>query len=271
MNLNIVFRLICVFYVSAFFMSCKDPNEVGSSLLKENSNTTFIDTFSIETDVVFYPENLLTNKATSILVGNVTDPNFGKVSAKSFFQLRLSEENIPIEENVTVDSVIFYLPYKVNGYLYTKIGSTGNGYYPHAQFFGDTTKSHTLSLHELSEQLTDQDYTVDDAVTYNSSALGSVTTDHKPTTDLVYSTSQRSIVETPTLQIPLNNDLGTRLLDLARNGTQDNFLTNFNGFALVASDDDASIINFNHIGNNPRMAVYVYYRCLLYTSPSPRD
>lgn len=260
MNLNIVFRLICVFYVSAFFMSCKDPNEVGNSLLKENSNTTFIDTFSIETDVVFYPENLLSNKATSILVGNVTDPNFGNISAKSFFQLRLSEENIPIEENVTVDSVIFYLPYKVNGYLYTKIGATQNGYYPHAQFVGDTTKSHTISVHELSESLTDQDYTVNDAVNYNSTSLGSVTTAHNPTTNLVYSTSEERIIETPTLQIPLNKDLGPRLLDLARNGTQDNFLANFNGFALVGDDKDASIMNFNHIDNNPRMAVYVYYR-----------
>lgn len=254
MNLNIVFRLICVFYVSAFFMSCKDPNEVGSSLLKENSNTTFIDTFSIETDVVFYPENLLSNKATSILVGNITDPNFGKISAKSFFQLRLSEENIPIEENVTVDSVIFFLPYKVNAYRYTKIGATSQGSYAHAQFVGDTTKSQTLSVHELTEALTDQDYTIHDAVNYNTTSLGNVTTTHNPTTG--YVTGQKN----PTLQIPLDKNLGTRLLNLARNGTHDNFLANFNGFALVADDNDASIINFDHISNIPRMAVYVYYR-----------
>lgn len=174
--------------------------------------------------------------------------------------MRLSEENIPIEENVTVDSVIFFLPYKVNGYKYTKIGATQDSYYPHAQYVGDTTKSHTISVHELSESLTDQDYNVNDAVNYNSTALGSITTTHNPTTGVVYSISDELITETPTLQIPLDKNLGSRLLDLARNGTQDNFLANFNGFALVADDNDASIINFNHVSNTPRMAVYVYYR-----------
>ena len=66
-------KYIFILTLLIFFMSCKDPNEVGSSLLKENSNTTFIDTFSIETEVVYYPENLLSSQATSLLVGKTTD------------------------------------------------------------------------------------------------------------------------------------------------------------------------------------------------------
>ena len=253
MKLTILFRLICIFYVSAFFMSCQDPNEVGSSLLKEDANTAFIDTFSIETQVVFYPEDLLSNKANSLLVGKMIDPNFGEITDKSFVQLRLSEENVPIEDNVVCDSVIFFLPYKINDYSYSKDGFTSS-VYGHAQFVGDTNKGQTIAVHELTEGLiTDQNYTVHDNLSYNSTALGSVTTAPTPTTGYVYNPKT-----TPTLKIPLEKELGTRLLNLARNNTQDNFLANFKGLALV-SEDNASILNFDHITASSRMAFYVYY------------
>lgn len=245
MKLNSLFiKLICISYISAFFMACEDPNEVGSSLQKETSLTTFIDTFTIESEVVYFPEELLTNKAQNLLVGTYIDPNFGTTTAKSFFQLRLSEENISIDDNAVCDSVVFFLPYQIDEFEYSKNGTSVTKY-KHANIVGDTTKTQTISLHELTENVNDRDYYVSDALTYDPTILGSVTLAHTP-------------LQTDTLRIPLNKEFGSRLLTLARNGTQDALLNDLKGMALVGDNSDAAILAFDHINNSPAV-VYVYY------------
>ncbi len=224
-------------------MACEDPNEIGSSLQKETSLTTFTDTFTIESEVLYVPEDLLTNKAQNLLVGTHTDPNFGTITTKSFFQLQLSEENVPISESAVCDSVVIFLPYQITTFAYSKNGAS-NTAYKHANITGDTTKTQTISVHELTEDITDKNYYANDALNYDPTPLGSITLAHTP-------------VQTGTLKITLNKELGARLLLLARYGTQSALLESFKGLALVGDDSDAAVLAFDHI--NSSATVYVYY------------
>ncbi|MCP4522032.1 MAG: DUF4270 domain-containing protein [Cytophagales bacterium] len=246
---SLVLKLICI--VSAFFVACEDPNEVGSSLQQNNINTNVIDTFSIESKVVYYPNDITTNQAIALLVGTHNDAEFGTTEAKSFFQILQITENVTLDASATCDSVSLELPYRTVGYSYNK--GIGTRTYYHQQFVGDVSREQTIYVHQLEEDILEQDYTTKDELTYGSNPVGSITKSHQ-----LYEggASQDS---TYYLTIPLEVSTGNEILSASNNVTNDVLVSNFKGFALVGDEDDNnSILAFEHITKVARLFVYYH-------------
>lgn len=130
-----VSKFLIVTGLSLSFVSCKwgdeinaivQPNPDDIAVLISDTNTVSMSTLKVD--------SLMTGASTRHLVGRFTDPYLGKMHATTFIQVG-TDGALTLPETAVYDSLVLSLRY--------------DGYY-----YGDTTKVMTVSVHELTSDLT---------------------------------------------------------------------------------------------------------------------
>ncbi len=108
--------------------------DTGSDFVDNNTtNIVVVDSATLEISTV-YVDSFISSATGTILCGNYTDPQFGKISAQSFVQLGIPVETYSIPAGSVFDSVRLLLK--------------GNN-----SFYGDTSLPYTISVHQLTDVL----------------------------------------------------------------------------------------------------------------------
>lgn len=226
--------------------ACKEPEGIGLEVLPDGEQMpiAWIDTFTIEARTVTY-DSVPTTALSSgtYLIGDFADPIFGRVQSGLYTQFELGGTDLDFD-GATVDSVVLNLTY--------------------AGSYGSTDKltgTMTFGVYELESDLIDSVYYS------NSSPLPTIAAmplaEHRFRPDLYASVPnpQDTIRLPPSLRIPLDTDFGQRLLSSPNLASQDVFVTEFKGLAVLPIDqtmptDHGSILYFNLYDDRSRIEVY---------------
>lgn len=194
-----------------------------------------IDTFQVNTST-YLLDDVPTSGTGMILAGKISNTTTGSVLSTSY--MRMAIDNIiagSIPTAAKYDSITFVLK-------------------PNKYFYGDTTKTQTLSVHQLTQQITLKEvstgsgtnelpYYVNGAAVYNNqkftyepTALGSLS--FKP-----------FVKKLDSIAIRLNDNLGNTLFSYIKDGhgniaSNDNFNEYFKGIALVPGNNNTAMIGF---------------------------
>ena len=166
------FSLQFLVLLSIILVSCdKSKIQFGQDFVDNSySNIILVDTLSAVLSTV-HNDSVPTSSSGALLTGVYTDPAFGKVKAKSFFEIR-PPAITTLAVSATFDSVVLILR-------------------PNKTYYGDTTATSQFSIYQLTNQIVfplnqgqffnTTDFAVDP------SALGSTTTVISPNiTDSVF-------------------------------------------------------------------------------------
>lgn len=238
-----VFAFIII--AAAFLISCnKEADLIGLDLLPpgDKLNVSYMDTTTIVAYSV-YEDTLRTDVLSYAMIGSIYDPVFGKTSANFYTQFQLSANAPDFGTSPVCDSIVLVLPYK--------------------SLFGDTTALQTFRIYELSENLMlDSVYYSNDHVDYNQGVLLAEKTFLPRVHDSIVVDTSTKII--PQLRIPLNTELGTRILaasaaDLATNKA---FVQFIKGIAIIPNEENTpgngSLVSFSLSSTYTRMKMYYH-------------
>jgi len=132
---NSFILLLILFQSSVVWISCSKVNEfsLGSDFVESQTKMILTDTFRVELSTIMM-DSLSTSGTGIALVGDYKDNEFGRTSCKSYFEVALPT-NTQITSNAEYDSCAFILTYS-------------------KYFYGDTTSQMSLSIHQLTENIT---------------------------------------------------------------------------------------------------------------------
>ena len=223
-------KILILSLVSVLILnSCTDPANIGfevqppsdtivlSSLL---SNDFYLKTVS--------EDSLRTDNSVNLILGQIDDQIFGLNTSGFVTQLLLTENNIDLGSNPTVDSVI--LSYSYSG------------------FYGDLASLTNIEVKQI-------DYDIyPDSVYYNNSYelnVGSVNN----VDNFIISDNN----ENPFVKVNLTNDFGQFILNLGNDVLKDNpsFLEQFKGIS-VSSLASNCMLYLNPSGSNSFLKVYYH-------------
>jgi hypothetical protein len=126
--------LIVVFcaFMAVSITSCDDEGllQADENFSSDGLQTIYVDTFSVVTSTVFM-DSLPTSSKGTLLVGGYKDSYLGKINSASYFQIGYFSPFTPATTSI-YDSIGLILPY--------------NG-----QYYGDTTKTMTINVSELTD------------------------------------------------------------------------------------------------------------------------
>ncbi|WP_298148638.1 DUF4270 family protein [Flavobacterium sp.] len=213
-------RIIFFYFLLLLFVSCAtdevpDFLSPSDSFVDSRLKLELIDTFSLKVST-YKLDSISTVNGFRILQGKYSDPIFGVVTARGFFELKC--EGYYIEEEAVLDSVVLNL-------AYDKI------------FYNDTTLIKSIQVHQLSKNFRPRSnsnsfFNTSDLQVGN--FLGSRT--FKPTTS------------DDSLKVSLNHPIFNSIFQQVKNGQINNQseLTNiFKGIRISpAETDDNSITSF---------------------------
>ena len=194
------------------------------------SNIILVDTLTAQLSTVYF-DSTATSGSGVMMVGNYDDDAFGKIAAKSFFELK-PPAIADLNTNASFDSLRLILV-------------------PNKSYYGDTTFSSQLSVHQLQNQITFPLYqtsfynTTDFAI--DPVALGSINTQIYPNiTDTVF--------------IPLSDNKGQELFDLYKSNdfslqSTTNFLSYFKGLQLASTSGNMHAV----YGFHDTVTMRLYY------------
>jgi hypothetical protein len=236
-------------FLSFFFISCVDddqPYEIGNDKIDVKALVGFIDTFSVKSYTVMLdsvPTSGLSNPA--VLIGRHNDPEFGTITANSFFRIILPDKitgssptkSYGIQDDYVFDSLKLFLLY--------------NKYYS-----GDTTVPYTINVHRLEADMQPNAgyFYNNDSIAANPALFGQTTVIPNPNSN-------------DTVWITLDNTFGSELFELMRETDlrvteAEDFFRFFKGFMLRYDDSDNAIIGFQFPLNSlstPMPAMRIYY------------
>ena len=228
------------------FISCnKDETfQIGSKYLEAKTNIRYLDSLTVLSYTVKLDSVRTSGLETpAMLIGKQHDPEFGEITATSYFRIN-PPTSLSIPNNAVYDSLVLILLY--NNYA-----------------VGDTNVPYTINVHRLQDKLK----TRSDGYLYNTSSfayfpelLGTVSLMPRPNTY-------------DTLGIKLDDNLGNELFNLIMDEDQlvkesELFHNYFRGFALTYDDADNGIVGFNFptaavagsgSGYFPLMRLYYHY------------
>lgn len=231
-----------------FTFSCrKDRSTIGEGALPPGTTLSSdgVDTFSLKTYSIEV-DTVNTTHPQFNLVGKYNDPETGVFEASFFSQLAVSafSPDFGDIDGLTVDSVV--LAFRFGGFYG----------YPQEQNF---------KVYELSEDLEGEDYYSHSEVQFieqnlisNEGNGGTIKPD--PENTVVVGGDQ----EPPQLRLPLKNEFGKRLLEIASETTSDeDFLSAFKGFHVKVDDPTpqtgAGAVYYLS-SNVPESKLSVYYK-----------
>ena len=218
--------------VGLIAVSCSDPNTIGLEV-QPTSDNIIISSESFEgmTSNTESEDSLRTDESLNLVLGEITDPDFGYNSSSFLTQVLLTANNTDLGDSPIVDSVI--LSYTYSGY------------------YGELEEFTKLMIRRL-----DQPIYKDSTYYSNFSYLDNGE-------DLVSSFMLNTDELNPLLQVRLDCTFVQNLFNLGNEAFVDNqtFLTHFNGF-FVSVDDENQIENtmlyLNPTGSNSYLKIYYH-------------
>lgn len=205
--------MLCLF-------SCEDESntyEVGSSWTSAQSKMVMIDTLTMKMSTIMM-DSVTTSGKNVMMIGNIKDQTFGKVTSSSLFELTPSTYGITSPSSAVFDSIVMYL---------TNTDS----------YYGDTLKSFKLNAYPLQDRIKlNNGYLYNkSSFNYSSNSVGSAEFYPRPGTDSSY------------VKMRLDQSYGLSIFNTLKNNdvtTQENFLNFFKGLALVPSSDNNAMMRF---------------------------
>ncbi len=126
-------KLSLLFFATACFLlvSCEDPGILNGdkNFTRSSLQTVYVDTFLISTSTIRI-DSLPTSGNNLLMLGNYRDPILGNVSASTYFQIGFNS-SFTLDQSSSFDSIGLILPYS-------------------KYFYGDTTSSQSISIHQLT-------------------------------------------------------------------------------------------------------------------------
>lgn len=235
--------MIGLLLILAIFSCNKDPYEIGFDLLppSDTLNVRTTDTCAVEA-FSMKQDSVRTDKTSSLIMGSMMDPIFGKTTAGFYSQVQLSSEAIDFGKNPVLDSLVLMLFY--------------NGYY------GDTLTRQNVKVYEISENF------VYDSVHFSNQRLETYPTvladqDFVPNiTDSVLVSDEKVA---PHLRINLSkqtNYLGNKILNAPISALASNsaFIKFIKGLYVTGSplSSNGALLNFSIASGFSKMVVYFH-------------
>ncbi len=126
--------------------SCQTGDlNVGQSVIKpQELLVQSVDSVTVKLSTVLRPDSFVTSSDPNLLVGRWTDPQTGKMNARSFAAVNYAANSLNTQTNIRLDSLVLELTY--------------------AFVYGDSTSQFNLSVHPLLRPMENQLY-------YNTSSL----------------------------------------------------------------------------------------------------
>ena len=215
--------------VSFFLFSCTDPNTIGLEVQPASDKIILGNNNLNDFDVLTQSEDSIrTDKAITLILGEINDPVFGSNIGAFRTQILLTENNTDLGENPIVDSVI--LSYSYSGY------------------YGELEEFSGLDLTQIQTDLHK------DTVYYSNSydlSVGSI--------DNIESFNLSDDSENPFIKIKLRNEFGQQIINLGSDILQDNesFLEEFKGLSILAQAEN-TMLYLNPNGTNSFLKVYYH-------------
>ncbi|WP_345200422.1 DUF4270 family protein [Chryseobacterium ginsengisoli] len=210
--------LLCISMM--FLFSCEDETntyDVGSSWIDAQSKIVMIDTLTMKMSTIMMDSTITSGKSV-MMIGNIKDQTFGKVTSSSLFELNPSSYTLTSPTSAVFDSVVMYL--------------TNTDFY-----YGDTLKTYKLNVHPLTDRIKlNNGYLYNKSnFNYSSNSIGSAEFYPRPNTDSSY------------VKIKLDQSYGQTLFNTLKNSSvtnQEYFLNFYKGLALVPSSDNNAMLRF---------------------------
>lgn len=237
--------------------SCEDGgiSKGDKNFLDGGLQTVYVDTFSVTSSTILI-DSLPTSGNGVLLIGNYQDSFLGKVSASTYFQIGYQSAFAP-DQNSTFDSIGLILPYSKYSY-------------------GDSTKSQTISVHQMTSLprlRTPPPFRTDENVSYfvaasQASLYNASSVSFNPTP--ITSVNIKFFPHRDSLYIPFPKAFGQNWFNIAQTDAAQSksgyftnsstFLTEFFNGIHVTSDgsSNASIAGFR----TTKAKVRIYYKKL---------
>ena len=215
--------------VSFFLFSCTDPNTIGLEVQPASDKIILGNNNLNDFDVLTQSEDSIrTDKAITLILGEINDPVFGSNIGAFRTQILLTENNTDLGENPIVDSVI--LSYSYSGY------------------YGELEEFSGLDLTQIQTDLHK------DTVYYSNAyelSVGSI--------DNIESFNLSDDSENPFIKIKLRNEFGQQIINLGSDILKDNesFLQEFKGLSILAQAEN-TMLYLNPNGTNSFLKVYYH-------------
>lgn len=227
-----------------FIFSCTDPNLIGLEV-QPPSDGILVELTSANNNLklsTISEDSLRSDEASTLLLGHSTSDNiFGNSWAAFATQFQLPFNNVDVgnSDSLTIDSVVLALGY------------TGN--------YGEENQNFYITIGEISESIFKDSVYYSNHVVASSNLLASLSDVPFNSKDSVFAGGE---MKAPHLRLPLDNNLGERIL--AASGTADledntQFIEFFKGIYVAAtSTDDGSIAYLSPTSSNSKLSVYYH-------------
>jgi hypothetical protein len=221
--------------ISALFftISCREKEKIGLDP-GHKIGVIYTEIFSINTQAYLKNDSVNISKSGFLLVGGISDPEFGDISAEAYTQLLQANENTAANFT-SIDSVVLRLTIEKSPFTYT---------------YGDTMQNQTINVYRLTDDLSaDVNYfTVHPAIAKESSFIDN---------DTPFQLRASKGVQ----KIYLDNSFGSDVLTIIGSGISNStFKTLFKGIALVPKDNNGAIFRFTLTDNNNPSKITIYYK-----------
>lgn len=215
-----IMKIIFYYFFVLLFISCTtdevpDLLTPSTSFVDSRLRLELIDTFSLKVST-YKLDSISTVNGFRVLQGKYTDPIFGEITARGFFELKC--QGFYIEEEAVLDSVVLNL-------AYDKV------------FYNDTTLLKTIHVHQLSKNFRPRS---------NSNSF--FNTSDLQVSNLLGSRTFKPTISNDSLKVSLNHPIFNTIFQQVKNGQINNQteLTNiFKGIRIGPSEtDNNSITSF---------------------------
>jgi hypothetical protein len=226
--------------------ACTRPVLIGSDFLEEEkASLDFKDDFTLsfateETDSVLVHSNSVAGQLVTYLLGELTDPIFGKSSAEIYAQPIIPTVATALKGS-TLDSTFLDLAYDTTG------------------IYGSIMEPVTIEVYRMIERPDfNQKYYSNHRFMASSELLGSLTFVPKPKDSVTVFRLDEYIKVAPFVRIPLNtlllNDLTTQ--DSIVYQHIDSFLNYFNGLYIRMTNANNTMLGFDLVNSISGLATY---------------
>ncbi len=235
---SITFFALPVFILIIAGACDKDMSVMLDNTATNNVGVSFIDSFTVNTSTVQLT-NMPSAGTGSVLVGKAADSRFGEIKSTSYFRIGFSSIANDIPEAAVFDSLNLVLRPTTNRY-----------------YFGDTTKTQRISVHQLNQVLESKTLTGGVQNTAlpiyvtGASIFNDQTFDYNPTSIGTISFAPR-VRSLDSLNIRLDSSIGQEFFDLIKTNdlrvsSNENFRDYFKGLVLVPSEDNSAVLAFGY-------------------------
>ena len=245
------FNLFLLLFISVL-LSCNEEITVGSSLLDGGSvvldytDTLAISGKTISSDPVVSFRNSSTFTGRTYLLGQIDDPVFGSSFSELYLNTSIVDQNFPIFDTLTLDSVVMVLPLDTLGQ------------------FGVDGAVHNIEVYQLTEQLTVESQ---DTIYSNQRFETEMTplasfsrrVSHRDSLE-IYSIIEDTLLKVPPqLRIPLDTNFWSAIArDTSINRNDDVYQETVRGFVVRTTSSENSMIGVD-LSAASAVALQLYY------------